>query len=120
MKSNGVNKKILNLQEEIHILDEINFYPLQYYLVEEKRHHLIGEIYQLDTEILQWNDGQHPFLDQMNTQQPTNARRIEEVTNVPQQRSISPYRMLIANQLSDDCVLVLSASMKRTFTGDFV
>ena len=49
-------RKILDLQEEIHFLDEINFHPLQYYLVEEKRHHLIGEIQQLDMEIRQWND----------------------------------------------------------------
>ena len=49
-------QEILDLQEEIHFLDEINFHPLQYYLVEEKRHHLIGEIHQLDMEIRQWND----------------------------------------------------------------
>ena len=46
----------MDLQKEIHFLDEINFHPLQYYLVEEKRLHLIEEIHQLDMKIRQWND----------------------------------------------------------------
>ena len=49
-------QEILDFQEAIHFLDEINFHPLQYYLVEEKRHNLIGEIHQLDMKIRQRND----------------------------------------------------------------
>ena len=49
-------QKILDLLEEIHFFDETNFRPLQYYLVDEKRHNLIEEIHELDMEVRQWND----------------------------------------------------------------